>query len=794
MKKLWKNICACSVAVACGVGVAGCGDDGVWKTIDLDGDGVISSWENIFETSGGGVLHGSSSITANAENIVNITNAEQLLQINDRVQERKCYVLRNDIDLGGAKVSINLGESTIYGQGHVIRNFKLGNAKVDKLYNEHGYSAIDINALFYNGVGAYDLKIFAGVQSLNINSGDNNSYHSLSIFYNTNILSGISVKGKGVITSQKVDGRARATVDVSLLYAGMKEETESAFKEFDENIVSIEHCDIDGEIAINDAVSSMVGAKVGMVASSLSQNSSAYDVKVVGKIAGTVFAETSYVGGLVGRNEGFLSTGVYSGEITLNNNAGMLYCEEFVGGIVGINCPMAEVKNCSTTAKIGLSGNDGETSQSRYVLGGLVGKNDGGIIELGVSDAVITLSGLGDVAVGGFCGSNERGILSYGICRGSIQVNKTQEVMVAQVVGSCEKGYLEKIVTNTIVGVSTTGLSSVDAEVGLVVVFKEVANAPYMYRVMADAPTTIYYSNDMVSGLNVDVSHGLRHTYTIPSGETNDDGEDIMISALPNIFKNVFVSTSCKLLVSNGSVDNGAPIPTNVTYNTAIGDAPTTPRSLMDDMDFKNYLNHNEVQLGDVLSIKDLRFTISDESEKKRSYFGYSRYNGELAYFDREFVDYYQHEQSALGYCEHDSQDELLSFVYNLIEINNGKDEDNYVVKITDEFLGMYDIDETLLEGLSAKTFFLKERLSNVFTCLNVVPTLTRLNASGVDVFLDGTGDTVTKYLMYTFADNNYSYTMKVDLSELDQDPKDEMFSGEYYLYITFIKGEGPTV
>ena len=45
MKKIWKNLCACSLALACSAGLTACGDGDVPVSVDLDGDGVVSSWE-----------------------------------------------------------------------------------------------------------------------------------------------------------------------------------------------------------------------------------------------------------------------------------------------------------------------------------------------------------------------------------------------------------------------------------------------------------------------------------------------------------------------------------------------------------------------------------------------------------------------------------------------------------------------------------------------------------------------------------------------------------------------------
>jgi uncharacterized lipoprotein YehR (DUF1307 family) len=49
MKKIWKNLCACSLALMCSSGLVACGDDEDVTSRDLDGDGVISTWETLYE-------------------------------------------------------------------------------------------------------------------------------------------------------------------------------------------------------------------------------------------------------------------------------------------------------------------------------------------------------------------------------------------------------------------------------------------------------------------------------------------------------------------------------------------------------------------------------------------------------------------------------------------------------------------------------------------------------------------------------------------------------------------------
>ena len=145
MKKFWKNLCVCSMAVVSACSLWACGKQATEVSIDLDGDGAISAWETIFEAK-----QYSSRDLLNISNVVDIGNLADLKSINSKVNETHVYRLVRDIDCNGETISINLGSSTLLGNNRVIKNFKLGDC-VYPISEDKNFEG-NIKGLFYNGV------------------------------------------------------------------------------------------------------------------------------------------------------------------------------------------------------------------------------------------------------------------------------------------------------------------------------------------------------------------------------------------------------------------------------------------------------------------------------------------------------------------------------------------------------------------------------------------------------------------------------------------------------------------
>ncbi|MGN0961187.1 MAG: hypothetical protein ACI4PF_03190, partial [Christensenellales bacterium] len=471
MKKIWKNLCAYSMALACGVGLIGCKDDKTPVSKDLDGDGVISSWETIFDKD-------NTETSTPIGELTYIRNASELLAINDNIDERRIYVLSNNIDLDGKEVCINLGKSEFYGNNYVISNFKLGRYAVDEFIVDgiNFSDSTEVRCLFYGGTGVYDTRVFMGLQELTLNV-ENMDEYTISPFVNVSYIDNISVKGKLDIKSPKVLGRIIGFLNASLLYEQIPIITTDTdgYPTIESINVSLRNVEVDGDIQFDDEDDTLMNACIGGVSSTLGDNSSIYNAYAKVNINATT-SNSIELGGLVGVNNGFISTCVTTGNISMSfrNNASL----ENVGGVVGTNGSLAEIKNTSTNVSISFKYNDELVSYSRsaqFNYGGIAGYNAGGILEYVQSDAFINVNNVSNVSVGGLTGRSDKGIISYAICRGSITIKNALNVFASQVSGYSNKGLMEKIITTTGISVDNSEKSTT-VNVGMVTIFEDVNN------------------------------------------------------------------------------------------------------------------------------------------------------------------------------------------------------------------------------------------------------------------------------------------------------------------------------
>ena len=788
MKKIWKNLCACSLALACSGGLAACGKEEVPVSRDLDGDGTIASWETLFED----VEH--SNIKAATGNITFISTADELLDINNHTEETNIYALRNNIDLGGREVSINLGKSEFYGFNYVISNFKLATLTGVSL-GESGYENTYVKTLFRNGTGVFSTRIFMGVQNITVDNAERNSSYYISSFFNVPVISDIDVRGKIKVDGKGVDNRISATVDASLLYAGMPMETITADEDLAvmEDVTCIDNVNVDGEIYINNERGSRIGVNAGGIASVISRHSMVYNCYVQAKIITTSSESASTIAGVVGHNKGFMSTCTFTGEINLNNNAGMsvMYGGGInVGGIAGINDSLAEIKNSSTNAKITLSSAEAELSNasSEYYVGGIVGTNENGVMELCQSDAVTVLSTLYSVVAGSLAGVSNDGIISYNICRGSIAASNVANMSVAQVAGFAKNGLFEKLMITTPITVNNADRTTERLKLGMVTVFENNETSPYFRRIMVDGISNI--TTREVDNSKFEYKHGLRYAYQVQVGQDNESGDSTPIydTIVPDVFENLFRAEGCKVYKYSQVGENRAEDTVTINYaNNLVGISAGTTRWMIDYMDFKNYLNHNEVSLDADLNLSTLHFTINDVGARLKSYFGGGKYNGELAYFDKEFGTSYNHTPNALGSCEHDKNDEMLSFVYDLIQSNNGKGKELYAIKVNSSFINRAPDNTEEVDGLSADANIFIDKLCNVFGCLSTPVSVTRLDTDGNNLEDDESGNSMAKYVVINFSDASSNYAMKIDVSSMQNTPTVSSEAKDaFILFVTF--------
>lgn len=784
MKKIWKILCACSLVLTCSGGLLACGKDETFVSKDLDGDGVISSWETLYED----MEHTSDKNIAGE--IIFISNADELLEINKHVDEQNIYVLNNNIDLDGREISINLGKSEFYGMNYVISNFKLATLN-GKDISESGYENTYIKTLFRNGIGIFSTRLFMGAQSITIDNTERNSSYYISPLFNVPVISDIDVKGKISVNGKSVDNRISATVDASLLYTGMPMEKVAADEEvyLIEDITSIENVNVDGEIFINNKLGSRIGVNAGSIASVLSKQSIVYSCYAQAKINSTSAEIESAISGIVGHNKGFISSCTFTGEINLNNDAEMSVMYEGginIGAIAGINDSLAEIKNSYTNAKITVTSAKEElsTASSDYYVGGIVGTNENGIIELCQSNAVISLKNLYSTFAGSMIGASNYGIISYNICRGSISATNIANISVAQVAGFAKNGLYTKMLITTPINIDNAGRTTEKLKIGMVTVFNDNETSPYFRRVVVDGISQVVTRE--IDNSKFEYKHGLRYPYQVQVGREED--KDVFDTILPDIFEEVYRTEGCKLYKYSQVAESKTEDIITINFaNDKVNVVTITPYWMIDHLDFKNYLNHKEVSLDPDLNLNTLHFTIDDEHVRLQSYFADGKYNGELAYFDKEFDQSYNHTNNALGSCEHDKVDEMLSFVFDLIQSNNGRVEELYTIKVLSSYIDRDPNDNYEIDGLSADANIFIDKLCNVFGCLNTAVSVTRLDAYGKNLEDDETGNYQAKYVVISFSDSSRVYSMKIDISSMQESSSISSEAKDaFILFVTF--------
>lgn len=803
MKNLWKNLCVIAMACICAVGFVGCQDDDRVVAKDLDGDGVISSWEMPFDDSEVSSV-GGESITV-AGDIEHISSIQQLLAIDDKVGFRKIYILDRDIDLGGKEVCINLGMSEFYGNGHIIRNFALGT------YHEEKYEEViegeeqtvvpsGTRCLFYGGALVYNLRVFLGYQRFYLTNAELTSY-TISPFVNTLGLVGVSVKGKLDVTAPKVDGAMLLNTKISLMYSnnGIYAENEEGFLTPQRVDTTMENIYVDGNIRLRNEAP-LASSTVGAIASNIFEDSSI--INSYAKVDMNIDSNSSTsIGGIIGQNYGFVSSAVATGKISVSSRSGMLF--QSVGAIAGSMKESGELKGCVSNMIITATG-DNVSSTSQMYLGGIVGDCESSVIECAQSDTHIVANGYGSIFVGGTAGTSIDGIISYAICRGDINISNSQNIYVAQVCGASVSGMFEKIMTTTAIRVDRLETSRV--YVGMVTVF-EVSYSdmgvfadvedfdgvpPYFQRVLVDGVTEI------VGNANGTVysSLGLRGSFKKIVGTTGEEND--YICTFPIIFSDVYYTgkgglstTGCVLKIDGSTItpEYARDELNNLRVQLYSG---TNIKGIIERFDFKNFLNHNEVNIIEGMTLSGLYFTLTDK-QIRSSYFREGAYSKVgFAYIDeRYFEESFIHEGSSVGGCSYDNSDKYLSFLFNLIT-NDSKSQTNCAFMVGGGFLSGGGIGDEALGSDSQVEQFISATKS-VFNCLNTPVTITRLdsqlkNLEDPELMLETDNPA---YVKFEFSNPENSYSLLFDVRMLKDTAWAESY--DYIIYLVFSVVSNPT-
>lgn len=798
MKKIWKNLCLCTLVLASAFCTAcSCGGE-VDVSKDLDGDGVISKWETIFESKE------TSTRDSNIEaEIIEISSFEELKAISE-TEDAKIYKLTRNIDCNGEEVAINLGRSTLFGNNKVIKNFKLGSVKMPDITGLQ--TSAEMKCLFYNdqiistsgetlkGGIIYDLRVFAGMQEIDLTTTF--LYTVISPFVNISLVDNIEIRGYINVKREKVDDLSANVLDISLCSANVTK------LEYNAQGVSSKNITVDGKIDFVDEEDTLSTARIGVISPFVSKDSTIYNanVNVDMKILSGYTVYAGMIAGVngveYGENESIISTCSTSGTM----NVSYLPCYKMnVGTIVGRNNRLADIKNCKTNVNVNFINElDFTFSMSPEIyMGGICGYNDSGVVEYVTSDAVFNMVDMKNLTIGEICGYSGNGIVSNVLSRGKIYCKDISNLMIANVVGQSEYGYMEKIVSNTAIEIDNSQITS-DVKLGMLTIFEEfnvtsdtfrAAKSPNFKGILLSGSTEVYMKpDDSVNSFEYNL--GLRNTYENPNkiiedSSSSEDGEsEIKYECdYPDMFSKVYYLNDFKLIKYNNVdgnkiQDSNISLTSNNNYLVSLkSDSSVYQKSFfISDIGFKFGGNHNEIDFGD-FNINNMSFTLDEDSHLK-GYFKNKLYNNELEYFDTCFN----------SICTYDFDDEMFSFLYYLIFTEQESAftpiavSDKFVTSIknpvsSDESTGEETIitpSATLLKDTIAELLGLMDNVSGKIEALELSDSKEEIS-----------NESSIKYLKFSFSDESYQYSFMFDVSNLVRDGSNQNM---YILYLKYTR------
>lgn len=821
MKKLWKNFCLGAVAVTSVMGLSGCGKDKVATSVDLDNDGVVSEWETLF-----GSMAPSDRLTIS--NVVEINSLSDLKAINDST-ETKVYKLNSNIDCGGETLSINLGQSSLYGNNKVIKNFKLGDCAI---FGE-GESSTTINkGLFYNGVAVYDLRLFMGNQTFSFQGV--NSATTISPFVNVPVLDNVVVKGKIDVKNQSSDG----DVYLSLLASSIEGKRSD---------MSITNCSVIGDIDY-DVVSTYSVVNVGGIAPKLWTTDFVYGCDVNAEL--NILGTDMNIGMVAGVNEGFVSTVNSTGMIATSYSAAGY---SNIGGIVGVNEKSAEIKNATTTATLNYtedpSLDSGLSGDRVYAIGGVSGRNNG-VISYSTSDATLNINKCdAKVYAGSIAGYGEHAIYYNVIGRGAVNPTGCPDIYIADLVGYSKYGYFDKVIANTNINVDNSAINS-KVYLGLLTIFENLDSAfdsdakynaefaPNFKSVLLGGAVNVY-TNSAVSSGNFRYNLGLRNEFEYfqldengnmierpvldENGDPLLDEDNVPVTEFvteiltPYLYDSLYILDSYtinkyKFVEGNKVLESGL----NLTY--AKGSKSVTSNSasvalqlnfFLRNLGFNYIIGNNEIDISS-FDLSKFKFTLNKDAQLER-YFSYNQkdYNGDLSTFDKYFENK----------CTFDITDEMFSYLNKLITSNATNSYSPLLISKTfatsrvqlpttgeEERPEDEDVEVPEGEGGEGSTetpeveempdyLTIEERfVKNISDLLQLMKITTTESKYTMDFQLiegeSGEGEDIgvqtVKYIRLYFSDNNYTYSLTFDVTEMVKDV--DRLQDNYVVYMDYYK------
>lgn len=815
--KFWKTffICLFLVITCITFNACSCSRAKPEVSIDLDGDGIISDWETIFENVGA-----SDRIIPSTTQLTEISSLEDLKSINDNVNESKNYILTKNIDCKGETLSINLGTSVLYGNNKVIKNFKLGSCNFETSEDQ----TIDANiyGLFYNGAGIFDLRVFLGYQNISINN--TKTYSSASTFVNIANLENIIIKGKIDFNRLRTEGLNPINyVDLSIVYNNVNNIIDDSFVKD----TFIREIQVIGQINYGEqGDTGQTRLRLGSVSSAINDNSTLYnassDVDISASTGGYLV-----VGGIVGENNDMVTTCEYNGTISSNNIPNW---DNKIGGIVGLNGRDGEIKNATCNGNISYTTEIETSDKYDLNIGGISGSNYG-VVEYCVNNSTINVSKANKAQIGGISGYSEDGIFSNIINRGKIDCKNITDLYIAEMVGITKNGYFETIIDNTTISVDNHEINS-NVKLGMLTIFEDVSllfspdneyNALYTpsFSGILLAGTVNVNMKPQTTNSNIFVYNlGLRNKYEayvrdesgypITKPVLDGNGEPVLdenndplyeyetITYLPDVYSKLFVLETYSLKKYSTN-DNSSPQDVlDITYakdnsNANLVSSCSSSRLQVNffvrDLGFKYGVNHNEIDLSEIDLMK-IKFNL-DENKSTTKYFEEKSYNGELVSFDK-FIE---------NACTYDKNDEMYSLLNSLILSDSTS---LYIpLKISGKFaitsetdLPNSDSSDDMSDEEIDTSITLQKNFANniniiIKNMLNVSSTIIELTDKKTDIQDSFDLNAIVKYERLRFRDSNYIYELTFNVSQLveDSDKTDEEIkSNSYIVYLQYVK------
>ncbi len=790
--KLWKKLAVCSVLALSSVAFSGCNCSRGMKdvSVDLDGDGVISDWEQIFETID------SSSRILTVSNIIEISSFDDLKAINEKTDESNYYKLTKNIDCNGEELNINLGKSVLFGNNKVIKNFKLKEIGLTT-GDEQEPTHIDANVygFLYNGVAVYDLRLFVGYQKIDIDNLYKWSY--VSPLVNIPTIDNVTIKGKLEVKRLKTEGLSGDNkVDISMGVANLSDIGEYLDQGY--YVPNVSNIETIGVIDYTEETTNSQ-VRIGGVVSHLADNGLIYGAKSSVNIS-AYNTGTLCVGGIVGDNDDMVTTCEYSGEIKTTYDPNSV---NYIGGIAGRNYSNGELKNCVISGKISFDTDVTTSIRPQMFVGGAVGRNLG-VVDYIENNCTMDISNAIDIQVGGICGSSEYGIFSNIINRANILLTKCQNVYIAEICGYSQYGRFEQIVDMSTIQVDNSEIPS-NVRIGMVTIFEDFSQdfsvqkynaefTPTFYGILMTGSSVVNQKKVSESSSNFVYNLGLRNPYEYnkigENGEyettvkvdgagkpvLDDDGNEIYVNVtgtqLPDQFSKLFfLLDSFSIKKYTISADGSAPIQDvlNINYAkdedsmNAVSERSNTRLNVaffVRDLGFKYGLNHNELDLSDNdvdIDLEKLSFSLNADHSLTK-YFEFQHSNGDLAFFDNYFDEQLSYDE------ELDKKSEMYSYLNSLLLSNTTQLYEQ--IKVSYDFASQQDPNNTD-STITLENNFARNVAYLIGLIVGVDPSIAEWSSGRKDIEESDGENVVVKYQRLEVSDSNYRYFFTFQTSHM---------------------------